>query len=157
MEKTFCKTRVSHETWWQPWKWLLFNVFREFHFFNLTRPQSSLCLRSGARGVMEEGKRGRETTGVFLPFLFPSPPASYARVTRRRLKTSQNICALITNIFKLARHVKKTKKTSFAWRHPCICTLIDHGPITTRVVFILLHKINSSTKQTEANFPSAIF
>ena len=38
--------------------------------------------------------------------------------------------------------LNKTKKTSFPWRHPCICTLIDHGqrPITARVAFTSLYK-----------------
>ena len=38
--------------------------------------------------------------------------------------------------------LNKTKKTSFAWRHPCICTLIDHGqrPIIARVAFTSLYK-----------------
>ena len=38
--------------------------------------------------------------------------------------------------------LNKTKKRSFAWRHPRICTLINHGqrPITARVAFTSLYK-----------------
>ena len=38
--------------------------------------------------------------------------------------------------------LNKTKKTSFPGRHPCICTLIDHGqrPITARVAFTSLYR-----------------
>ena len=46
--------------------------------------------------------------------------------------------------------LNKTKKTSFQWRHPCICILIhvDHGqrPITARVVFTSLYKGMSTIK-----------
>ena len=46
--------------------------------------------------------------------------------------------------------LNKTKKTSFQWRHPCICILIhvDHGqrPITARVVFTSLYKRISTIK-----------
>ena len=46
--------------------------------------------------------------------------------------------------------LNKTKKTSFQWRHPCICILIhvDHGqrPITARVVFTSLYKRMSTIK-----------
>ena len=43
------------------------------------------------KGWWEEGKRGRES---LPPFSFPSPPAPVARVTRRRLGTSQPLSSL---------------------------------------------------------------
>jgi len=54
--------------------------------FWLVPSRLSLSLPSGARGVMGRTK-ARER--VFFPFPFPSPPAPAARVTRRRLGTSQ--------------------------------------------------------------------
>ena len=47
----------------------------------------SLSLLRGARGVM--GRRKAREREVFLPFPFPSPPASAACVMRRQLRTSQ--------------------------------------------------------------------
>ena len=47
----------------------------------------SLPLLSGARGVM--GRRKAREREVFLPFLFPSPPAPTVHIMQRRLRTSQ--------------------------------------------------------------------
>ena len=58
------------------------NVIESFAFCS-----GSLSLFSGARGVMGWDR-------VFLSFPFPSPPALAARVTRRRLGTSQGVFCL---------------------------------------------------------------
>ena len=60
---------------------------------SLTRPQSSLSL-SLLGGVRGDGKKESEGERVFLPFSFPSPPAPVARVTQRRLGTSQPLSSL---------------------------------------------------------------
>ena len=128
-------------------------------------PKSFLALYHPVPGVKIAGTTQRKVSGknseggpfrgtLHIRFrvavhLFSIAITDDVKMCLKKKKTSgtqaagECVTEIILQIFSEPRAMmKKAKKTSFPCRHPCICTLIDHGqrPITARVVFTSLYK-----------------